>query len=290
MSAPATVAGATTALDHKLAHLKLSRIREVYPQWISQAEQQGMGYGEFLDELLAEEVVSRQENQIRRKLKAAGFPFAATLEQFDFSLRPELKRAVMVRFFDSSFIEKAGALILIGASGLGKTHLAVALGTKMVQLGYTVRFLTAQQFANGVLAAPSRAEVERVLQPLIKCDLLILDEFGYLSVEPRLGPALYELISGRYARRATVITSNKSLASWGELVGGDTALMMAIIDRLLHHGEVFYLRGSSYRMRGKEAVALPAVAADTATSAPTPTGRADPPRGEGYPAGPQPVG
>lgn len=269
--------GATTALDHKLTQLKLSRVREVYPQWISQAEQQSMGYAEFLDELLAEEVVNRQENQIRRKLKAAGFPFAATLEQFDFSLRPELKRAVMVRFFDSSFIEKAGALILIGASGLGKTHLAVALGTKMVQLGYTVRFVTAQQFANSVLSAPSRAEVERVLQPLIKCDLLILDEFGYLSVEPRLGPALYELISGRYAHRATVITSNKSLASWGELVGGDTALMMAIIDRLLHHGEVFYLRGSSYRMRGKEAVTLPAMAADTAMAASTPDGRAGTP-------------
>jgi DNA replication protein DnaC len=250
---------AMASLDHKLTQLKLARIRDVYPQWIGHAEQQGMGYGEFLDELLAEEMVSRQENQIRRKLKAAGFPFAATLEQFDFALRPELKRAVMVRFFDSSFIEKAGALILIGASGLGKTHLAVALGTKMVQLGYSARFVTAQAFANAVLSAASRAEVERVLQPLIKCDLLILDEFGYLSVEPRLGPALYELVSGRYTRRATVITSNKSLATWGDLVGGDTALMMAIIDRLLHHGEVFYLRGSSYRMRGKEAVAVPAL-------------------------------
>ena len=246
----------TATLDHKLTQLKLARLREVYPHWIAHAEQQGMGYGEFLDELLAEELVSRQENVIRRKLKAAGFPFPATLEQFDFALRPELKRAIMVRFFDSAFVEKAGSLILIGASGLGKTHLAVALGTKMVQLGYSARFVTAQQFANAVLSAPSRAEVERVLQPLIKCDLLILDEFGYLSVEPRLGPALYELVSGRYQKRATVITSNKSLATWGELVGGDTALMMAIIDRLLHQGEVFYLRGSSYRMRGKDAVAL----------------------------------
>jgi DNA replication protein DnaC len=247
----------TAALEHKLTQLKLSRIREVYPQWISHAEEHELGYAEFRDELLSEEVLSRQENQIRRKLKAAGFPFAATLEQFDFSLRPELKRAVMVRFFDSSFVEKAGSLVLIGPSGLGKTHLAVALGTKMVQLGYSARFLTAQQFANSVLATTTRAEVERVLQPLIKCDLLILDEFGYLSVDARIGPALYEVVSGRYTRRATVITSNKSLASWGDLVGEDTSLMMAIIDRLLHFGEVFYLRGSSYRLRGKESVAVP---------------------------------
>jgi DNA replication protein DnaC len=246
----------TANIEHKLTQLKLSRIREVYTSWITQAEQDSLSYGEFLDELLSEEVLGRHENQIRRKLKAAGFPYAATLEQFDFSLRPELKRTVMVRFFDSAFIEKAGSLILIGPSGLGKTHLAIALGTKMVQLGYSVRFLTAQQFANSILAAATRPDVERVLQPLIRCDLLILDEFGYLPVESQVGPALYELISARYAHRATVVTSNKSLASWGTLVGGDTALMMAIIDRLLHHGEVFYLRGPSYRLRGKEPVVL----------------------------------
>lgn len=258
----------TGSLEHKLTQLKLGRIREVCDQWILQAEQQQLGYGEFLDELLSEEVLTRQENQIRRKLKAAGFPFAATLEQFEFALRPELKRAVMARFFDSSFIEKASALILIGPSGVGKTHLVVALGTKMVQLGYRVRFLTAQQFANQVLGAATRQEVERVLQPLLACDLLILDEFGYLPVDPRLGPALYELISGRYEKRATAITSNKSLAAWGEVIGGDTALMMAILDRLLHHGEVFYLRGSSHRLRGKEMV-LPSTASTSREPLPT---------------------
>ncbi|MDQ5853422.1 MAG: IS21-like element helper ATPase IstB [Chloroflexota bacterium] len=264
----------TSNLEHKLTQLKLSRIREVYPSWIAHAEQHQLGYAEFLDELLSEEVVGRQENQIRRKLKAAGFPFAATLEGFDFSLRPELKRAVMVRFFDSAFIEQAGALILIGPSGTGKTHLTIALGTRMVQLGYSVRFVTAQQFANAILAAPSRAEVERVLRPLIQCDLLIVDEFGYLPVAPQLGPALYELISARYLQRATVITSNESLANWGDVIGGDTALMMAMIDRLLHHGEVFYLRGASHRMRGKEPVVL--TSSGTSESRPSPAGTEPP--------------
>jgi DNA replication protein DnaC len=127
----------------------------------------------------------------------------------------------------------------------------------MVQLGYRVRFVVAQQLANALLETTSRREVTQLLEPLIACDVLILDEFGYLPIDPHVGPALYEIIAGRYQKGATIITSNKSLANWGELIG-DNALMMAIIDRLLHHGEVFYLRGSSYRMRGKELVTLTA--------------------------------
>lgn len=243
------------ALEQKLSQLKLGRLREVVASAIAQAEQHHLGYGEFLDELLAEELLGRQENQIRRRLTQAGFPYPATLEQFDWQVRPELKRAVMMRYFDSAFVEKAGGLILIGPSGVGKTHLAIAVGTRMVQMGYSVRFLTAQQLANQVLGT-SRAGVAAVLHPLLRCQLLILDEFGYLPADKELGPALYELISGRYGKGATVITSNKSLTSWGEVVGGETALMMAMLDRLLHHGEVFYLRGASYRLRGKEPVVL----------------------------------
>lgn len=244
----------TQSLAQKLTQLKLSRIRESYAQWIQTAEAQQLGYAEFLDGLVSDELVSRQEHQLRRQLKAAGFPFPATLEQFDFSLHPELKRSVMVRFFDRTFVEQAQALLLVGASGLGKTHLAIALGTKMIQLGYRVRFVTAQALANAIIAAPDRVALTQVLQPLSRCDLLILDEFGYLPVDAQVGPALYELVTARYEHRATIITSNKSLSQWGELVGGDTALMMAILDRLLHHGEVFYLRGASYRLRGKEAL------------------------------------
>src|SRR6266516_5846283 len=217
--------GMTETLDHKLATLKLGRMRQVYASWIEQAAQTEMGYGEFLEQLVTEEVLARQENQLRRKMHTAGFPYAATIDQFDFTLRPELKRTVMLRFFDSSFIASASSLVLIGASGLGKTHLAVALGTKMVQLGYSVRFVVAQQLANAVVAAATRAERTRLISSLITCDLLILDEFGYLNLDPQVGPVLYEIIAGRYEKGATVITSNKSLATWGELVG-DTAPML----------------------------------------------------------------
>lgn len=135
----------------KLALLKLGRMREVAASWIERAAATQMGYADFLDELLSEELLARQEKHLRRRLQLAAFPFAATIEQFDFTLRPELKRSVMLRYFDSSFITSAGSLLLIGPSGTGKTHLAIAAGTKMVQLGYSVRFTTAQQLANQVL-------------------------------------------------------------------------------------------------------------------------------------------
>lgn len=226
-------------LDHKLTELRLARIRQVYPSWIEQAEQLELGYGEVLEQLVTEELLARQENHLRRKMKVACFPYPATIDQFDFSLHPELRRAVLMRFFDSSFITTASSLLLIGPSGVGKTHLSVSLGTKMVQLGYSVRFVMAQQLANTVVSATSRAELDRFIKPLISTDLLILDEFGYLTLDPKVGPVLYEIVAGRYEKGATVITSNKSLSTWGELVS-DSALMMALIDRLLHHGEVFY--------------------------------------------------
>ena len=107
-------------LEQKLTALKLGRIREVYPSWIEQAVHGELSYADFLEQLLSEELLARQENHLRRQLKAADFPYAATVEQFDFSLHPELKRTVLLRFFDSSFITNAGCLVLIGPSGLGK--------------------------------------------------------------------------------------------------------------------------------------------------------------------------
>ena len=122
--------GMSESLDHKLTTLKLARVREVYPSWILQAAQSEMGYGEFLEQLVTEELLARQENQLRRKMQAAGFPYAATIDQFDFTLRPELKRTVMLRFFDSSFVTTAGSLVLIGPSGLGKHTSRLRWGRK----------------------------------------------------------------------------------------------------------------------------------------------------------------
>jgi DNA replication protein DnaC len=130
--------------------------------------------------------------------------------------------------------------------------LAVCIATKQVQLGATARFVTAQQLAHQLGRALTLVGRQRVLRPLLACDVLVLDELGYLPTEPAFGPALYELVAGRSERRPTIITSNKSLTDWAAVVQ-DVSLAAAIVDRLLHHGEVFYLKGPSWRVKGRAA-------------------------------------
>jgi DNA replication protein DnaC len=240
----------TPPAETLLTQLGLHRAAAILPAWMERAACQQVSYADFLQTLLTEELAARATAETERRLRQAGLPFAATIEQFDFRFRPELKRQVVLRYLDPSVVAQARSLTLIGAPGLGKTMLAVAIATKLVQLGYTARFITAQQLANQLGRAPTAPGRQRVLRPLLRCDVLVLDELGYLPTEPAFGPALYELIAGRYERCPTIITSNKSLTEWASIVQ-DVSLAAAVVDRILHHGEVFYLKGPSWRVKGR---------------------------------------
>ena len=237
-------------LEAVLAHLHLSGAVTVLPSWLERAAQQELSYADFLQGLLEEEVAARTAAATARRLREAAFPFAASIEQFDFRFRPDLKRQVVLRYLDPTFVEQAGTLTLIGAPGLGKTMLAICVATKQVQLGYTARFITAQAFASQIGRAVTSLGRQRVLKPLLTCDVLVLDELGYLPTEPSFGPALYEVIAGRYRRRPTIITSNKSLTDWAHIVQ-DVSLAAALVDRLMDGGQVFYLKGPSWRTKDR---------------------------------------
>jgi DNA replication protein DnaC len=240
-----------------LAHLHLTQAASVLPAWLERAAQEDLSYADFLQGLLEEECSARTTAATQRRLLEAGFPFAATIEQFDFRFRPDLKRQVVLRYLDPTFVSQATSVTLIGPPGLGKTMLAICIATKQVQLGATARVISAQSLATHVGRAVTAVGRQRVLKPLLTTDVLVLDELGYLPTEGSFGPALYEIIAGRYGHRPTIITSNKSLTDWAQIVQ-DVSLAAALLDRLLHHGEVYYLKGPSYRTKGRGDAPLPA--------------------------------
>jgi len=237
-----------TLTDQYLKTLSLHRIRDSYRQEAENAAKTNIGYQDYLQRLLEIEILSKIERSINRKMQIAGFPQIKRLEEFDFSYQPQINEKLIRELASLSFLEEAKNVLFVGAPGVGKTHLATALGVKAVQARKRVSFFTAEQLT--VLLAPAEVSgnLNKTLSNLSRVDLIIIDELGYLALTKQTAKLFFQLISKRYESGSIIITTNKPFEEWGE-VFNDDIVAAAVLDRLLHHSYPFLINGKSFRLK-----------------------------------------
>ena len=249
-----------------LERLKMEYLGAQLETVCEQAAARELDYQSFLARALETEWQGRHQRGIEARLRQSRFPWVKTLDQFDFDFQPSLDRRQVRELAGLSFVERAHNVVILGPPGVGKTHLAVSLGVKAVEAGYSVLFLTLETLMTRLVKAKHENRLERALQQLVYPKVLILDEIGYLPLSREEASLFFRLVVRRYERASLIVTSNKSFLDWGE-VFNDHVLATAILDRLLHHATTLNVKGESYRLKEKRRAGLlgqvkPAVALD----------------------------
>jgi DNA replication protein DnaC len=230
--------------------LKAPRIPEAARVFAERARDESWDYEAYLAAVLSEEVSSRETHGGQARVKRARFPQVKTLDDFDFTFQRSVKRQQVAHLAQLDFLTEAKNIVFLGPPGTGKTHLSIALGVQAARRGHRVAFATAHEWVLRLGEAKRRGRLDDELERLGRTPLVICDEVGYIPFDPEAAALFFALVSSRYERSSLIVSSNKTFSAWPEIFG-DAVAVAAMVDRLVHHAEVFLLKGDSYRLKGK---------------------------------------
>jgi DNA replication protein DnaC len=238
-----------TRLDAQLQQLHLQHIQSHYQALAGKAAEQQLSHVDYLAQLIEGEATLRENRSIKRRIDNARFPVLKTLDTFQWSWPKKINRPQIQNLFRLAFMATQTNVVFIGNVGLGKTHLSIALGHAACLKGYSVLFTTAVDIINSLAAAQSAGQLKRELRRYLRPALLIIDELGFMPIDKHGADLLFQIISQRYERASTVISTNRAYKHWAQIFNNDSTLTSAILDRVLHHADTVVIEGKSFRMK-----------------------------------------
>jgi DNA replication protein DnaC len=258
MSAPAADnSDAMKQIRYLASALKAPRVTDAAARLAEQARDAGWTHEDYLAAVLEREVSARNASGAELRIRAAGFPARKTLEDFDWDAQPAIRQQIAA-LASGAFLTEARNVVLLGAPGTGKTHMATALGITAARHGHRVLFATATDWVTRLTDAHRAGRLPQELARLRRYGLIIVDEVGYLPFEQDAANLFFQLVSSRYEHASLILTSNLPFSGWGG-VFGDQAVAAAMIDRIVHHADVLTMKGASYRLRGRGIDSLPSI-------------------------------
>ena len=249
----------TLLLEAHLKALRLPTFLREYDKVARHCAQEGLDCPRYLFHLCELELLDREQRATERRIKAAKFQVLKSLDTFEFRAIPSVNKHLVLELARSEYLDRRENVLALGNSGTGKTHLALALGLAACQKGYRVRFTTAAALVNELLEARDDTRLLRVQKQLVKQDLLIVDELGYVPLSKTGAELLFEIFFQRYEQASTLVTSNLPFNEWTEIFGSER-LTGALLDRLTHHVHILELNGESYRLEHSKKARPPAAA------------------------------
>ena len=240
----------TKEIEKSMKTLSLKGMLEVYKDLALKASQGNLQYEEYLALLLEAEVKRKTEGSVKAKITKARFPYFKTIEEFDFSFQPHLNEKEVINLSSLDFLDKMENILFLGPPGVGKTHLSIGLGIKACMAKYRVVFMQTQRLLEELMICQRDGSLMDKLMSYSRLHLLVIDELGYMPVTREQANLLFQLISVRYEGGSIILTSNYNFDEWGKIFD-DTVVASAILDRLVHHSKIFFITGSSYRLKNK---------------------------------------